>query len=108
MLWGIYMTQARKRRREEDLSRIKPVKIKRTPPGVAKSLVLHLLLELEDTEEYSYSDLVGYLVRNGVSLPTAIYYVNYFSGTGVLEKIERGVYRVNKEEIKKLLEELEY
>jgi DNA-binding transcriptional ArsR family regulator len=102
------MAQARKRRGEKDLSRITPVKIKRMPPGVAKSKILHLLLELEDTEEYSYSDLVRYLVRNGIPAPTAEYYVKYFSEIGVLEKIMRGVYRVNKEAIRKLLEELEH
>jgi butyrate kinase len=102
------MAQARKRRGEKDLSRIKPVKIKRSPPGVAKSKILHLLLELEDDEVYSYADLVTYLVRNGVAAATAIYYINFFSATGLLEKIEKGVYRVNKEAIKKLLEELEY
>jgi DNA-binding transcriptional ArsR family regulator len=102
------MAQARKRRREEDLSHIKPVKIKRMPPGVAKSKILRLLLELEDAEEYSYADLVRYLVRNGVPIPTAEYYVKYFSETEILVKIARGVYRVNKEAIKKLLEELEY
>jgi hypothetical protein len=102
------MAQARKRRREEDLSRIKPVKIKRMPHGVAKSKVLHLLLELEDTEEYSYADLVRYLVRNGIPVSTAEYYVKYLPDIGVLERVERGVYRVNKEAIKKLLEELGY
>jgi DNA-binding transcriptional ArsR family regulator len=100
------MAQARKRRGEENLS-IKPVKIKRVPHGVAKSKVLHLLFELEDAEEYSYTDLVRYLVRNGIPVSTAEYYVKYLPDIGVLEKVERGVYRVNKEAIKKLLEELE-
>jgi len=102
------MAQARKRREGEDLSHIKPVKIKRMPPGAAKSKILRLLLELEDTEEYSYSDLVRYLVRNGVPIPTAEYYVKYLSEVEALVKIARGVYRVNKEAIRRLLEELEH
>ncbi len=100
------MAQARKRRGGEDLSHIKPVKIKRSPPGVAKSKILHLLLELEDDEVYSYAELVRYLVRNGISPSTAHYYIKYLPETGLLEKTEIG-YRVNKEAIRKLLEELE-
>jgi len=104
--WVGRVAQARKRRGEEELS-VKSIRIKRSPPGVAKSKILHLLLELEDDEVYSYADLVTYLVRNGVAAATAIYYINFFSAAGLLKKIEKGAYKVNKEAIRKMLEELE-
>jgi len=72
----------------------------------AKKLVLELLLKLDEKNEYSYMELMGYLIRNGVPVSAAEYYMRFLPLTSALERIDRGIYRVNKEQIKKMLEEL--
>jgi butyrate kinase len=78
------------------------------PPrrGLKKRLVLELLLKLDESREYSYMELLRYLIGNGVSISAAEYYMRFLPFTGALERIDRGVYRINKKVIKKMLEEL--
>ena len=82
------------------------IRAPRRPRGKAKRLVLELLLKLDENNEYSYMELMRYLIRNGVPIPAAEYYMKFLPDMGALERIERGIYRVNKEQVKKMLEEL--
>ncbi len=75
--------------------------------GLKKRLVLELLLKLDENSEYSYMELLRYLIRNGVSISAAEYYMRFLPFTGALERLDRGVYRINKEVIRRMLEELE-
>jgi hypothetical protein len=92
---------------DERVENMAQIRARRRPYGSAKRIVLQLLLKLDENTEYSYMELMRYLIRNGVPVSTAEYYMKFLPNIGVLEKVERGVYRVNKEAIKKLLEELE-
>lgn len=83
------------------------IRAPRRPRGKAKRLVFELLLKLDEKREYSYIELLGYLIRNGVPASAAEYYMRLLPLTSALERIDRGIYRVNKELIKKMLEELE-
>jgi DNA-binding transcriptional ArsR family regulator len=80
----------------------------RAPRRSAKRLILELLLKLDEKREYSYMELMRYFIRNGVPISAAEYYMKYLPDMGALERVERGVYRLNKKVIKKLLEELEH
>jgi len=82
------------------------IRIKRSGRGVVKKKVLELMLTLDESREYSFTELVRYFVKNGVSPSTAIYYAEYFPETGALMKTETGRYRVNKDSVRRMLEEL--
>ena len=95
------MAQIRKKREETG-----SIRIRKSPHGTVKKRVLELLLALDENEEYLFTWLIRYLVKNGVSLASAMYYIKYFPEMDVLLRTETGGYRVNKELIKKMLEEL--
>lgn len=82
------------------------IRAPRRPYGGAKRLVLELLLKLDEKREYSYMELMRYLIRNGVPISSAEYYMKFLPDMGALEKVERGIYRVNKGAIKRMLGEL--
>ncbi|ADJ54278.1 hypothetical protein HAV2_gp15 [Hyperthermophilic Archaeal Virus 2] len=82
------------------------IRIKRSAHGVVKKKVLELLLTLDESQEYPFTELVRYFIKNEISPSTAIYYAKYFPEIGVLSKTETGRYRVNKELARKMLEEL--
>jgi len=72
--------------------------------GAVKKRILELLLALDENEEYPFTWLVRYLVQNGVSPSTAIYYIRYLPEMNVLLRTTEG-YRINKEIARKMLDE---
>jgi hypothetical protein len=74
--------------------------------GLKRRIVLELLLQLDEDREYSYMELLRYLIRNGVPISTAEYYMRFLPLAGALERLDRGVYKVNKEVLRRMLKEL--
>lgn len=86
--------------------RVRDSKIRRSPYGSIKRRILQLLLELDESQEYQFAELVRYLIKNDISLNTAAHYIKFLPETGALQKTERGTYKVDKKLVRKMLEEL--
>jgi hypothetical protein len=95
------MSQTRRRRSGGEL-------VKTAQWGLMKRRILELLAELDPSKTYSYTELVHYLVSNGVTVTSASYYViHYLVAVGVLERVWRGAYRINKKRLEEMLRGLD-
>jgi predicted transcriptional regulator of viral defense system len=66
-------------------------------------LVLYKILEHEKT--YSFGALKAALMEAGASIQYATLIINELEYHGALERVERGVYKVNKTKLAKLAKE---
>jgi predicted transcriptional regulator of viral defense system len=64
--------------------------------------LLELYKRLEHGETYSYKDIKTILVNVGASIQYANVIIEELEYYGVLERVRRGVYRVNKTKLAKL------